>query len=150
MKTLKELENAYNELGKEIEALKKQQQYPIYCLSKIHKKIVKFDSLKNGVVVKQGKGTDVNYSSNCFIPHTRTDVWQELPICHITGFYDKQLVWCWDNFDTHQRLLRFYDAKNNSVFDYKGNAAPYNFQNYLPYEGNWPQWALDAFITLED
>jgi hypothetical protein len=150
MKTLEELEKAYNELGKKIEALKKQQQYPIYCLNKIFGHIIKFDSLTCGDVVKQSNKINIDIQSYKFTPYTNTDVWQQLLICPITGFYDKQLVWCYNNQHTYQRLLRFYDAKNNCTFGYKGESPSYKFDNYLPYEGNWPQWALDAFETLED
>ena len=52
MKNLKELEQKYLELGKEIEALKKQNtekekfKYPIYCKLKDSSLVVKFTGLQ--------------------------------------------------------------------------------------------------------
>ena len=57
MKNLKELEQKYLELGKEIEALKKQNTeeeeiaYPIYCKLKYSSLVVKFTALQTGEVV---------------------------------------------------------------------------------------------------
>ena len=56
MENLKELEQKYLELGKEIEALKKQSEkeefkYPIYCRGKETNCVVKFESLSEGVYV---------------------------------------------------------------------------------------------------
>ena len=57
MKNLKELEQKYLELGKEIEVLKKQSteekefEYPIYCKLKDSSLVVKFKGLKNGKTV---------------------------------------------------------------------------------------------------
>ena len=61
MKNLKELEQKYLELGKEIEALKNQVtekeefNYPIYCRGKETNCVVKFESLSEGVYVRTRK-----------------------------------------------------------------------------------------------
>ena len=148
MKKLEELEKKYAELGREIEALKGETKYPIYCLGKYDGAVVKFTSFIKGVVVKQGK-RDVGHKSDFFVEHTSKTIWQQLDVCPNTGFYDGQLVWCWDNDDTHTRFLRFYDAKNKSTYYHYGERKGYGFYNYEPYEGNWPEWALEAFKTLE-
>ncbi len=147
MKDLKELEKKYAELGKEIEALK--SEYPIYCLSKSLGLIVKFTGTNDGVVVKQNKALDVGCNSPYFPDHTDTDSWQQLDVCPETGFYDGQLVWCWDNEHTHMRLLKFYDVKNKKTFHYSSKREGSSWDNYEPFEGNWPDWALEAFKTLE-
>lgn len=149
MKNLEELEKKYAELGREIEALKSEHKYPIYCLGKYSGAVVKFTSFNDGVVVQQGKYENVGIIfANC-TEHTDTDYWQQLDVCPETGFYDGQLVWAWDEEDTHARLLEFYDAKNTSTYYHDGNKNGSIYDNYEPYEGNWPSWALEAFKTLE-
>jgi hypothetical protein len=147
MKNLKELEKKYAELGREIEALKSEQ--PIYCLGKNSGIVVKFTSLKEGIVVKQGKYHNVGKKLDILIEHTSKTIWQQLDVCPETGFYDGQLVWAWDEEDTHRRSLKFYDAKNTYTYFYNGERDGGAYDNYEPYEGNWPSWALEAFKTLE-
>ena len=156
MKNLKELEQKYLELGKEIEALKKQNldkeeeiKYPIYCKSKYSSLVVKFTGLQSVEVVVNSKHYNIGDKSTTWISHTDTKTWQQLEVCEITGFFDGQLVWCWDNNDTHARYLRFYDVKNKSTFYYNGTRNGARFNNYEPFEGNYPDWALEAFQTLE-
>lgn len=153
MKNLEELEKKYAELGREIRILRieknSETKYPIYCLHKMDSEIVKFTSLNNGVVVKQGELFIVGHKDGCWRPHTDTDVWQQLDVCPETGFYDGQLVWVWDEEDTHFRSLNFYDAKNTCTYSCDGDRDGGAYDNYEPYEGNWPSWALEAFKTLE-
>lgn len=147
---LQELEQKYQELGQEIERLKNSKvQYPIYCRSKESNSVVKFNSIQEGVFVKQSLVSDVGERIKCFIPHTDTDIWQQLKVCPETGFFDGQLVWCWDEEDTHQRTLRFFDALNHLTFSNTGKRDGLFWQNYEPYEGNYPDWAQKAFETLE-
>ena len=86
MKNLKELEQKYLELGKEIEALKKQNtekeeiKYPIYCKRIGSPLVVKFVGLKSGEVVF-GSIYNVGHKSNNWIKHTDTDIWQQLDVC---------------------------------------------------------------------
>lgn len=149
MKNLKELEKKYAELGREIEALKSETKYPIYCLCKFSKVVVKFTSLNECVVVKQSKLYDVGHKDGIWAPHICTDVWQQLDVCPETGFYDGQLVWAWDEEETHQRSQNFYDAKNTCTYSCDGDRDGSIYDNYEPYEGNWPSWALEAFKTLK-
>lgn len=147
---LQELEQKYQELGQEIERLKKSEvQYPIYCRSKETDSIVKFNSLQEGVYVKNSIVLDVGEIGNNFIPHTDTDHWQQLEVCPETGFFDGQLVWCWDNIHTSSRALVFYNAKHKRAFNHKGERIGVKWDNYEPYEGNYPDWAQKAFETLE-
>ena len=155
MKNLKELEQKYLELGKEIEALKKQNTekkeitYPIYCKLKGSSLVVKFTKLQFGEVVVNDKYYNVGDKSTTWTSHTDTDVWQQLDVCEETGFFDGQLVWCWDNNDTHVKCLKFYDAKHECTYQCDGNRYGSVFDNYEPFEGNYPDWALEAFQTLE-
>ena len=155
MKNLKELEQKYLELGKEIEALKKQSTeeeeiaYPIYCKFKDSSLVVKFTGLQSGEAVVNNKHFNIVDKSTTWRSHIDSDVWQQLGVCEKTGFFDGQLVWCWNHNDTHCRYLRFYDVKNKSTFYYNGTRDGTRFGNYEPFEGNYPDWALDAFQTLE-
>ena len=155
MKNLKELEQKYLELGKEIEALKKQNTekkeitYPIYCKLKYSSLVVKFTKLKFGEVVVNDKYYNVGDKSTTWTSPTDTDVWQQLDVCEETGFFDGQLVWCWDNNDTHSRILKFYDVKYKCTFLFNGTRNGQKFNNYEPFEGNYPDWALEAFQTLK-
>ena len=155
MENLKELEQKYLELGKEIEALKKQNTekeksiYPIYCKLIGSSLVVKFTNLTIGELVVNNGHNHVGKKFNEWIKHTDTKIWQQLEVCEITGFFDGQLVWCWDNDETHSRHLRFYDVKNKCTFYYDGNRDGTSFGNCEPFEGNYPDWALEAFQTLE-
>ena len=155
MKNLKELEQKYLELGKEIEALKnqvtekKEITYPIYCKLKGSSLVVKFTGLTLGKLVVNSKHTKIEKTFKEWRIFTAINTWQQLDVCEKTGFFDGQLVWCWDNNDTHIRYLKFYDAKNECTFYYDGNRGGTRFGNYEPFEGNYPDWALEAFQTLK-
>lgn len=149
MKNLEELEKKYAELGREIEALKSEHKYPIYCLNKKHKYVVKFTDLNKGILMNELVSTDLPIKDDKWTTHTDTGVWQQLDVCPETGFYDGQLVWAWYEGETHKRSLKFYDAKNTYTYCYNGDRYGATYDNYEPYEGNWPSWALEAFKTLE-
>ena len=139
------------ELNKLIEG-SKDPLYPIYCLHLPANKIVKFTGLSEGVVVKSGSDwrvCPIGLESECFIEHTYKDTWKPIPVCSKTGFFHGQLVWAWDNNHTHFRVLVFYDTENNSLFSIQGKKNPLGYDNYLPFEGNWPDWTLEAYKTLE-
>ena len=155
MKNLKELEQKYLELGKEIEALKKQStekkefNYPIYCKLKDSSLVVKFTGLQEGKLVINSKYNKVGETSNEWITYTDTNTWQQLDVCEETGFFDGQLVWCWQNNYTHKRDLKFYNVKNKCTYQFDGSKIGSYYHNYEPFEGNYPDWALEAFQTLE-
>ena len=155
MKNLKELEQKYLELGKEIEALKNQVtekeeiNYPIYYKLKKSSLVVKFTGLQSGEVVVNSKYYKTKKTVTNCKRYTDTRFWQQLDVCEKTGFFDGQLVWCWDDNNTHGRILKFYDVKNKSTFYYNGTRNGARYDNYEPFEGNHPGWALEAFQTLE-
>jgi len=64
---------------------------------------------------------------------------------------DKELVWCWNDGYPFSRCLRFYDKKNKLTFnsDY-GERGSAKFDNYAPYEVEWPDWAKEAQKKLKD
>ena len=155
MKNLKELEQKYLELGKEIEALKNQNTEKEEFKHLIYRKlihsslVVKFTDLRTGEIVINNERNSVGVKSNMFQSPMDTNVWQQLDVCEKTGFFDGQLVWCWDNDDTHVVTLRFYDTKNKCTYQFDGTEDGHDYDNYEPFEGNYPDWALDAFQTLE-
>ena len=155
MKNLKELEQKYLELGKEIEALKnqvtekKEIKYPIYCKSIGSSLVVEFTRLNEGKVVVNSRYDSIGEYRTNWHDYNNNNVWQQLDVCEETGFFDGQLVWCWDNDDTHIKYLKFYDAKNECTYQCDGNRYGAVFDNYEPFEGNYPDWALEAFQTLE-
>ena len=155
MKNLKELEQKYLELGKEIEALKNQVtekeeiNYPIYCKLKYSSLVVKFTKLKFGEVVVNDKYTNIGDKITTWASHTDNTIWQQLDDCKETGFLDGQLVWCWENEFTHSKHLRFYNVKYKCTYKFDGTKDGHNYDNYKPFEGNYPDWALEAFQTLK-
>ena len=154
---LKELEQKYLELGKEIEAIKKQNtekeefNYPIYCKLKYSSLVVKFTGLQSGEVVVNSKHYNIGDKSTTYRSHTDTKTWQRLDVCEKTGFFDGQLICCWDDDYKHVRCLKFYDAKNKCPYIFNGNRYEESdcYDNYEPFEGNYPDWALEAFQTLK-
>ena len=155
MKNLKELEQKYLELGNEIEALKKQNTekkeitYPIYCKSIGSSLVVEFTRLNEGKVVVNSRYDSIGEYRTSWHDYNNNNVWQQLDVCEETGFFDGQLVWCWDNNDTHIRYLKFYDAKHKGTYQFDGTRCGTRFNNYEPFEGNYPDWALEAFQTLK-
>lgn len=136
------------ELSKLIED-SKNSVYPLYCRHLPTNKIVKFTDLTVGVVVKSGsdwRAYPIGLESECFIEQ---DTWQPIPVCPKTGFFHGQLVWAWDNSYTHSRLLFFYNTKIQKTFPITESYNSLSYENYAPFEGNWPDWALEAYKTLK-
>ena len=155
MKDLKELEQKHLELGKEIEALKKQNTekkeitYPIYCKSIGSSLVVEFTRLNEGKVVVNSRYDSIGEYRTNWHDYNNNNVWQQLDVCEKTGFFDGQLVWCWEDDDTHSRVLRFYEVKRKGTYKFDGTQDGHTYDNYEPFEGNYPDWALEAFQTLE-
>ena len=63
---------------------------------------------------------------------------------------NKELIWAWDKDSSCRRVLLFYDAENNCCFSNNGTSDGPEYDHYAPFEGEWPQWAKDALVYLED
>ena len=63
---------------------------------------------------------------------------------------NKELIWAWDKDSNCRRVLLFYDAENNCCFSNNGTSDGPEYDHYAPFEGEWPQWAKDALVYLED
>jgi len=150
---LQELEAKYQELGKEIEKLKAEEcKYPKFFKCIGSRLIIKFTGLVEGEVVFSAKTKNIGLKS-CYKRHTDETVWEEIPYDETTGFYHKQLIWCWNKIDTHERKLRFYDAINKRAFSFLGTQKGSTFDIYEPYDWSHEfinKWAIKAFETLKD
>lgn len=63
---------------------------------------------------------------------------------------DKELVWCW-NDTSFERDLKFYDAKNDCTFSGRSGSRDGNvYEHYMPYEGEYPDWAKKAYKCIEN
>ena len=91
----------------------------------------------------------IGIESKSLIEHTYKDTWKPLPVCPKTGFFHGQLVWAWDNDHPHFRVTAFYNAENSCLFSIDGKKDSLGYDNYLLFEGDWPDWALEAYKTLK-
>lgn len=151
---LQELKQQVAQLSKKIEILEAKEKetikYPIYCLQQDIGLVVKFTKLREGVVVKNGDDYNVNQYYNDWVPHTAIENWTQLEVCPTRGLFDGQLVSCYyHRLFTHSRVLAFFDAKNQRAFSVTGDRIGENYDIYEPYEGNYPEWAQEAFNTLK-
>lgn len=140
------------ELSKLVED-SKNSEYPVYCQLLNSGKVVKFTGQRSGILVKNasnGTGAErVGQGSSSYMRHNDEKIWKPIPVCLKTGFFRGQLVWAWDDDHTHFRVLAFYDVENSCLFSIDGRKNYLAYDNYLPFEGNWPDWALEAYETLE-
>ena len=150
---LQELEAKYKELGKEIEKLKAKEGYPKFFRNITHNFIAKFTALTDGVVVYDDIVANIGDFCGKYVPHTVKALWEEVPYDKETGLYHKQLVWCWNDKDTHKKELRFYDAINKCTFTCWGGEDGAAFVNYEPCDLSCDfinKWAIEAVKTLKD
>lgn len=90
----------------------------------------------------------ISVKDNASLVNLITKNWTELKLPWKPK--DKELIWASDDKNICTKLLAFYDAKNNSCFSPNGERDGYEYDNYAPFEGEWPQWAKDALEKLED
>lgn len=153
MSNITELETKYIELGREIEKLKTKEDYPKFFRGIQYNFIVKFTTLTDGVVVYNDIVANIGNSWKSYVPHTNKALWEEIPYDKTTGFYHTQLVWSWNNENTHERILRFYDAINKRSFTRWGVEDGAAFGNYEAYDWSCDfinEWAIEAVKTLEN
>jgi hypothetical protein len=62
---------------------------------------------------------------------------------------DKEPVWCWESPLKLQRVLGFWNAKNNCVFKISGERDGSRWDHYAKVE-NVEQWMSDIQAKLED
>lgn len=83
-----------------------------------------------------------------YLEHNHPCTWATIVKEH--KLQHKQLIWAWDYGYTHGKHLLFYDAINNCCFSHMGKNNGSYYDNYLPYEGEYPKWAIEAQNTLQD
>ena len=155
MKSLDEIAFIIEGLKKEVEKLKKKYNYFSYPLYKINEKnllVVKFTSINRGICVFKGD-TEINITGTEkeWIEHTMANVWSDIAFDKERGLYDKQLVWCWNDFDKFGKSCRFYDAINKRTFCIvRGSRTGTEFENYELVKGNYPEWARISYTKLKD
>lgn len=127
--------------------------YPIYCEYLGTDEVAKFTSSDEATIVKNSSRIPLGFIVGQVLtgctPHTDRNEWKQLPICPKTGFFHGQLVWAWDRDYANVRMLLFYNANKSCIFPFTNGSATFAYDNYLPFEGNWPDWALEAHKTLE-
>lgn len=90
----------------------------------------------------------ISVEDNVSLVNLITKSWTELKLPWKPK--DREFVWAWDENDNCRRALLFYDAKNDCCFSYNGKSDGPTYDHYAPFEGEWPQWAKDALVYLED
>ena len=90
----------------------------------------------------------VSVKDNASLVNLITKNWTELKLPWKPK--NKELIWAWDKDSSCRRVLLFYDAKNNCCFSNNGAYDGPVYDHYAPFEGEWPQWAKDALVYLED
>jgi hypothetical protein len=147
------VEEKIKKLKKELAELEVEcnTKYPIYKRSKEYGHIVKFFGLQKGEVVYSGGSYQrLGCKLDSWKPHTDTYYWEDVAYDKERDLFDKQLVWCWDDTGFYQRILRFYDAKNECSYDSSGYRDGAEWDNYESYKGEYPKWALEAYKTLRN
>ena len=66
-------------------------------------------------------------------------------------FYDKQPIYFWDDWKTHEKHLGFWDERSKRSFLSDGTRAGHNWDNYEAVLDNQiPSWMVEAQKTLEE
>lgn len=140
------------ELNKLIEDSEKSI-YPIYCQLINSGKVVKFTDLRKGILVKNESNSvgaeRVNQTSNHYLSHDNKNTWKPILVCPKTGFFHGQLVWAWNNEHTHYKVLGFYSVTKIGLHPANPSWDALHYENYTSFEGNWPDWVLEAYKTLD-
>jgi len=137
--------------GVEYTLTPKQQEftYPMWFKNKYTGLVIKFTSIDEGIAVIADKYNKITGKKAKWRAHTNTDVWEQVE--DPNKLHDKDAIWCWDSSDITVRRLKFWDAYNNTTFDFEGDrgGAPYdNYEKIFP--ENEPDWVKKARKLLED
>ena len=128
-------------------------EYPLFRKSKYSGGIiVKFTGPNKDTVVWKSIGIHtIGSTTNSWACHTDTDHWEEVAYDKDRDLWDGQPVLCWDDADTHMRILRFYDAVNKCVYVYDGERDyDYNYDNIKAVNpDHYEDWMIKAHRTLE-
>ena len=107
-----------------------------------------YSNINNLIYIEKGTTLAINKTNEPSLCNLITSNWTELKLSYQPK--DKELVWAWDDEERCARTLLFYDAKNESAFGIKGARDDWQYNNYALFEGEYPQWAKEALVNLED
>lgn len=126
-------------------------EYPLFKRSQVNGVIVKFNCLTGGRVVWKGSSKlSIGDYSDDFICHTDTAAWEDVAYDRERGLFDGQIIECWDDENTHDRIIRFYDAVNKCTFNHYGVRKGFLYKNFKALDHKFYQeWMIEAYKTLE-
>ena len=102
----------------------------------------------NLIYIEKGTTLAINKTNEPSLCNLITSNWTELKLSYQPK--DKELVWAWDDDDIAKRYLVFFDSRNDGCFSYDGTRVGACYNNYAPFNGEYPQWAKEALVKIED
>jgi hypothetical protein len=133
----------------ELEASLKEDkfEYPICKKDRDSDLLVLFTGLNSGKIIRDNEIFEKGDFSDTWAKHTHTGEWEDYPYDKKRGLYHKQMVYCWDNNDTHAVHIRFYNAIKKCAFPFNGSHFGISFHNYST---TMPDFLKEAYKTLKD
>jgi hypothetical protein len=139
-------------------------KYPCLMEGRVTGKIVLMTAPNRGVIVtgdelgQYWEGREMRYFKPLH-PNTQiilsngeintNEITKECNFGYDKTIKDKDLVWCWDNDDTHMKYLKFYNEAGRRSYTSEGRRLGKTFHQYEKFIGEYPDWALSALKTLE-
>lgn len=90
------------------------------------------------------EATEIFFINGQFVSKKPKHPWSTDDLNH------KDLVWCWEDSSTHQKVLRFWNKQLKRTFAHDGDRIGYTYDNYAPYKGKIEKWMKKAHKTLAD
>jgi len=124
--------------------------YPLFKRWKDSGEVVLFTDMTVGITVWNGSEVEnVGNVSDTFMKHT-DNRWEDVAYDPKRDLWDGQPIECWDICCTHQKIIKFYDAKNKCSYSYDGKRNGYSYSNYKALSSDrYDEWTLEAYKTLE-
>ena len=107
-----------------------------------------YSNSNNLIYIEKGTTLAINKTNEPSLCDLITSNWTELKLSYQPK--DKELVWAWDDDDIAKRYLVFFDSRNDGCFSYDGTRVGARYNNYAPFDGEYPQWAKEALVKIED
>lgn len=104
-------------------------EYPMwFARGKTYGSIVKFTSLRGGEFVVGDNDYPKGYKFENWVPHTNTDIWEQVE--DPTILKHKDALWCWNDDFTFGRWLVFWNANNKCPFNINEESYSLDWDNY--------------------
>ena len=107
-----------------------------------------YSNSNNLIYIEKGTTLAINKTNEPSLCSLITSNWTELTLPY--HLKDKELVWAWDDEYIAKRCLVFFDSINDGCFSATGKRVGILYDNYEPFNGEYPQWAKEALVNLED